>query len=228
MAFAEKDIKLLWGRAAGRCSNPECRILLTENGEGADYLTGENAHVIAKSPNGPRGDGIGGDDSYSNLILLCPTCHRKVDKAPEGTFPTDILFDWKRRHEAWIKSLGQERVFADTQDMLAEAMQKMNENKVIFDTLGPKSEVAKNNPGSNAHWIWKARKSDTIIPNNTWIINSFENNRRLVPNDLLQSYLNFKLHANAYAMTEFGLLDSYPLFPVEFPIKIQECLDGLL
>ena len=85
MAISERDVKLLWGRAGGCCSKPGCAIDLTKEVEGGDdYVIGEMAHMIARSPDGPRGRAGGGDDTYANLILLCPTHHREVDKAPEG------------------------------------------------------------------------------------------------------------------------------------------------
>jgi hypothetical protein len=48
MSISELDIKLLWGRAAGICSNPECQKDLTtllETG-GTGYIIGEMAHVV--------------------------------------------------------------------------------------------------------------------------------------------------------------------------------------
>lgn len=101
MPISDPDIKLLWGRAAGICSNPQCQKDLTILLEhvGAGYIIGEMAHVIARQPGGPRGRVEGGSDSYQNLVLLCPSCHRMIDKAPEGEFPEDLLFQWKAGHE---------------------------------------------------------------------------------------------------------------------------------
>src|SRR2546428_9139485 len=106
MAISDADTKLLWGRAAGICSNPGCRegltIILNED---RNYNVGEMAHVIAKKPGGPRGKSGGGADSYANLILLCPTCHTHVDKAP-GEYPEDLLKKWKSDHEGEIRKKG--------------------------------------------------------------------------------------------------------------------------
>lgn len=103
MTFSPKDTKLLWGRAAGICGNPECRTKVTEIGDsGESFLTGEMAHIIAQSSAGPRGAVDAGSDSYENLILLCPTCHRKIDKSPEGTYTIDMLHIWKTEHEDWV------------------------------------------------------------------------------------------------------------------------------
>ena len=49
-----RDVKILWGRAANRCSFSGCRIEITP--EGDKYTIGEIAHIAAESPDGPRGD----------------------------------------------------------------------------------------------------------------------------------------------------------------------------
>lgn len=107
MGISERDIKLLWGRAAGRCSI--CRVRVTEDKQTVTdaFPFGENAHIVAEKPKGPRGDGDLIEslrDSYLNLILLCPTCHRKVDKAPED-YPVERLHEIKRAHESEMDQL---------------------------------------------------------------------------------------------------------------------------
>src|SRR5215213_839921 len=105
MAITEKDIKLLWGGAAGICSKPGCGEDCIKFVDVADpTLIGEMAHVIARKPKGPRGHAKGGTDHYSNLVLLCPTHHRLVDKAKPGTFSEELLLQWKADHEHSIRS----------------------------------------------------------------------------------------------------------------------------
>ncbi len=106
MAISDTDIKKLWGLAAGRCASPGCNLDCIQFLDPKDpTVIGEMAHVIAKKPHGPRGRPAGGLDTYENLILLCPTHHRTVDKAPEGKFPEAMLHQWKKDHEARIASL---------------------------------------------------------------------------------------------------------------------------
>jgi len=63
------------------------------------------AHVIPRSKDWTRGDGeIGGEDTYENLILLCPTCHTKVDKAPDHVYPRELLLKWKADHEGKVQA----------------------------------------------------------------------------------------------------------------------------
>src|SRR5258705_12817349 len=49
------DIKLLWGRAGGRCSAPKCNEDLTTLMESGGYVIGEMAHVIGRKPSARRG-----------------------------------------------------------------------------------------------------------------------------------------------------------------------------
>lgn len=87
---------------------PSCRRTLAHQSgfNGDAVLVGEEAHIVAKSPDGPRGDSPLSPeqrDEYSNLILLCPTDHALIDKAPED-FPVSFLLDMKAQHEAWVRS----------------------------------------------------------------------------------------------------------------------------
>ena len=88
MPISEQDIKLLWGRAAARCSFPECKIRLTDDKKLASdsYPLGEQAHIVGASKSATRGKSNltrKERDSYYNLILLCPNHHTIIDKNPE-------------------------------------------------------------------------------------------------------------------------------------------------
>lgn len=98
-AIKSDPVKRLWGLAAGRCSY--CRKWLLEE----EVHIGEMAHIIAESDDGPRGDEVfhGDRNGYGNLILLCPTHHRMVDKNPKK-YKVDILREWKASHEEWVEA----------------------------------------------------------------------------------------------------------------------------
>src|SRR6266511_590655 len=105
MSISERDLKLLWWLAAGRCSKPGCPeecIKFLRAGE--PTILGEMAHVIARKPGGPRGKPGSGEDSYDNLILLCPSHHAEIDKAPQGVYTIDTLLEWKRAHESRVRN----------------------------------------------------------------------------------------------------------------------------
>lgn len=64
-------------------------------------VVGQIAHIYALSADGPRGkEGLTEKElnQVSNLILLCPTHHVKIDGQYE-TYPATMLFGWKASHE---------------------------------------------------------------------------------------------------------------------------------
>jgi hypothetical protein len=66
---------------------------------------GEEAHIVAREPGGPRGGAGPGGDEYSNLVLLCPTHHRIVDDRPDE-YTVERLLEFKSEHEARVAELG--------------------------------------------------------------------------------------------------------------------------
>jgi hypothetical protein len=96
----EKDIKILWGRSGNRCAI--CKLELTS--DGAPETLGEMAHIVARSPEGPRGAvQLANEDreTYENLILLCPNHHSEIDKNPDA-WPIHRLKVAKTDHERWV------------------------------------------------------------------------------------------------------------------------------
>lgn len=180
------------------------------------------AHVIARNIGGPRTDGQGGDDSYDNLILLCPTDHRTIDKAPLGTFSEELLHSWKKDHENWISSLTSAPVFDTRNVLLTEVFGILEQNRMIHEQFGPTSENAINNPSSSAAFVWNLRKLDTIVPNNKIIISAFKNNTKLLDVELIEAFAKFQAHAQAFESNQYFRVDHYPLFPEEFSELVKK------
>lgn len=215
MAISDNTVKLLWGRAAGTCSSCKDDLtVLLEDGRG--FNVGEMAHVIASSPSGPRGVATGGSDGYENLILLCPTCHRKIDKAPHGTFLPEMLHEWKKEHEKQIRANGAALQFLSADELKKYVTRLLIENKTLWSQLGPRSESAQTDPGSNLHEVWALRKLDTIVPNNIKIVNAVEANIALLTMPETEAFFQFKMHAQAFERHQYRRLDTYPLFPLNF------------
>lgn len=222
VAIAEKDIKQLWGLAGGYCSNPDCRNRVAITGDkGESYLTGEMAHVVARRAEGPRGDGMGGDDTYENLVLLCPTCHTKADKAPSA-FPVEMLLEWKTQHEAWVDSWGNADTMKSTQELMSFISGLLEENHHYFTKYGPKSDIAVSDPMSSAYAIWVARRLDTIHPNNRKIVSALDVNAELVPADMKKAVLLFRDHQSSYEQNAYDRLDHYQLFPNDFADLVEK------
>jgi hypothetical protein len=108
MALTTKTNRMLWGRAASRCSLPECRRELVVDALGGDNpsLVGEAAHIVAEQPDGPRGrSDLPRDErnQYANLILLCNVHHKQVDDQVT-CYTIDRLTSIKAQHEAWVRT----------------------------------------------------------------------------------------------------------------------------
>lgn len=105
MAILQKDIKLLWGRAASRCAICKQELTQDKKGSSDSYPIGEQAHIVAENSDGPRGKSILTPEqrnSYHNLILLCPNHHSIIDKGVED-YPIEKLHLIKSEHELWVQ-----------------------------------------------------------------------------------------------------------------------------
>lgn len=109
MSVSTVDIKILWSRAAGRCSIPECRMELTPGSDTVPtggVIVGENCHIVAEKMDGPRGNYSVSDadrNRYPNLILLCNNHHKIIDTDVDF-WSVERLHQVKSAHESWIKT----------------------------------------------------------------------------------------------------------------------------
>ncbi|MEU8194663.1 hypothetical protein AB0C10_12885 [Microbispora amethystogenes] len=71
--------------------------------EGGTRHIGEMGHIAPHSPDGPRREAArpADVDGFDNLMLLCPSCHRTIDKEP-GLWPEPYLRGIKAEHEGWV------------------------------------------------------------------------------------------------------------------------------
>ena len=218
MAIAEKDIKKLWGLAAGHCAFPECPYpeLLYFLEERDPTVIGEMAHVIAERENGPRGIAGGGTNSYENLILLCPTHHRLIDKTPAGIFPEDIVHQWKITHESRVREALKPKTIQDKKGLFREIARILAENHQIWRQYGPESEEANSNPVSSAALIWSLRKLDRIVPNNRRIINLLQANQEFIDVSEFDLITKFSEHAEGFEMNCYVKREGVLRFPKDF------------
>jgi len=222
MSIKEKDIKKLWGLSAGRCSRSGCDELCIRFLTDDPTVIGEMAHVIAQSPQGPRGTPEGGEDTYENLILLCPTHHKEIDKAPAGTFPVETLLDWKKRHEAEVNEAFRSPVYSSRREMATQLKRLLIENETAWKTYGPDSSAAQLNPLSNMHLIWTVRKLDILVPNNRRIISTIQRNSSLFDVPGYRAACLFVEHAEGFETNCYERTEGVPKFPKVF----QEVIDA--
>lgn len=224
MTISPVDIKKLWGLAAGRCSKPGCGSACIEFlAAGTAVVIGEMAHVIAHSVDGPRADGGGGggDDTYENLILLCPTHHTLIDKAPDD-FPVETLQAWKRDHEDRVRKAFEVPVYASRAELFAAIQRLLIETKAVWRTYGPESEAAKSNPLSNLMEVWTLRKITEIIPKNRMACNLIRANGALLTADEYDVSSSFIEHAEGFEQSCYDRRENVPRFPREFEEMVAE------
>lgn len=107
---------MLWTVSAGKCQYRGCnkplyQDILTKRRFNSAYI----AHIVADVPGGPRGDKKRSPllaDKLENLMLLCDTHHRLIDKIDVAGHPEDVLLKMKKEHEDRIA-----RVTAIASDM---------------------------------------------------------------------------------------------------------------
>jgi hypothetical protein len=124
--------------------------------------------------------------------------------------------DWKAGREAEVEAAGNNFTYANVRELKLQVATILWENHELFVTLGPKSEIAESDPGSDAFSLWEARKLDTILPNNRRILNIVERNKALLDIEDLKSFAKFRVHALAFEKQQFGRTEYYPTFPQDF------------
>jgi hypothetical protein len=105
MPISTLDRKLLWAETGNMCSI--CKKPLIKKEAGTVVNIGEEAHIIAKRVNGPRGDHdlpIEERDTVDNIILLCNEHHKEIDTLIDK-YTIDELQKIKREHVEWVKTV---------------------------------------------------------------------------------------------------------------------------
>ena len=129
----------LFSDSSGHCQKPDCLDALFPVELGGDKHIAEMAHIIPHGEAGPRRADRPADDfdpdAFENLILLCPTCHTKVDKDPNG-FPRNVLLNWKQSHLANLAAKQGIRAYEDRAEVRAAVARVMAENKAIWRRPG--------------------------------------------------------------------------------------------
>jgi hypothetical protein len=102
--YSTKTIKLLFGSCGNQCAEPNCtnEIIVAGTAHSDAAVAAQICHIYAAADNGPRGKpGLTEKErnAPANLILLCGHHHPIIDKQPQ-TYPADLLFAWKKAHEA--------------------------------------------------------------------------------------------------------------------------------
>ena len=197
-AIAENVKRRLWAESMGRCMNPDCRAeLFIKN---SDIM--EKAHIGAYYETE--------DNSYENLIVLCPNCHKKFDKT--GLIDENIVKQWKeiRRNEL-------EKFFS----VELSSFDQLKEKVVPF--LNENYSIYKSYYLSGNKFLWD-KFEPQILSNNEKLKLLFENNRTLFQQHSYKEYSNLELiqkfitHVDEFKITRD---DGEKLREVLFPQEIN-------
>ena len=104
-----QTITKLWAKAAGRCEYDGCnKLLYKDDLTSEDINRGFVAHIIAASPDGPRGDeklSAQLVDDIGNVMLMCHDHHRLIDHEQVAEHTVDRLSAMKKKHEDRVREV---------------------------------------------------------------------------------------------------------------------------
>ena len=233
MAISTIIQRALWANSAGRCAFEEChqRLVLEGASTTPEYLVGEIAHICGNRPEAERYDSTQSQDKrdgYENLLLLCPTHHALIDKPGAAkVFTVERLREMKFAHEKFVaESLTKD--WNSKYDVAIVISDLLNENKIVFEHLGPKSAIAGRNSQSSAHLLWLSERLATIVPNNRRISEVLKSTIDFFDESEKYSIRRFLLHARGYEGWVMGKHEYEGIlrFPTDFDSMIKGVLNG--
>lgn len=197
-SIAESVQRRLYAESMGMCMNPECQTeLFFDSG---DIM--EKAHI---SPYAHTED-----NSYENLIILCPSCHTKFDKTSE--LDEKIVKSWKEERKKQLKEFFSVRYesFKELRDAVSPLLV---ENKTIYNNYY--AEGRKD--------FWDKFESRLLL-NNEKLVQILQKNFHLIQSSRNQEYSNLQLvkefivHAEEFKCTRN---DEEKIRAVLFPKEIN-------
>jgi hypothetical protein len=206
----------------GTCQNPECMADL--HGFVERKHIGELAHIIPASADGPRADEgpelTEGERALpENVVVLCPTCHTVVDKAPEE-YPGHVLRKWKQRSQE-ARAVAHGTPVFNSRPAAREFVESLfGANRAVFDLYGPVDEVFDDTRAEQ----WRRHVIDTIVPNNRILLPALQVNRGLLTDAEKVTAHMFAVHAQE--LEERHLESNWTPGSTKFPNGMESILEG--
>lgn len=154
MSIPENVLRRLYAESMGRCMNPACQTeLFVYDG---DII--ERAHLV------PYCDTA--DNSFENLVALCPNCHTNFDK--NHAFSVAEVKRWKAKRKEDIDRWFGKR-FSTFDELCQEVHPLLSENKVLYERyyLGRNRHLW---DSVEAKILCNNRKLNTLLQNNLGLI----------------------------------------------------------
>lgn len=157
--ISEEVKRRIYAESMGRCMNPACQEELFKSD--GDII--EKAHIVPYSSTA--------DNSYENLIILCPNCHTNFDK--NGAFKEEEVRKWKAIRQAELSRLFSKK-FKTFNELKKEVYPLLMQNKAIYENyfLGNQKELWDKFEGI---LLVNNRKIKTLLEKNLDLIQSHEN-----------------------------------------------------
>lgn len=186
----------LYAESMGRCMNPNCqRELFRKNG---DII--EKAHIDPYCETA--------DNTFENLVLLCPSCHTDFDK--NHAFTPEEVLRWKKIRREELERMFSKK-YATFEDLRKEVVPLLIENKTIYENYYLKDNRK----------LWDKFEA-TILANNRKLKVLFSANLDLIQRHKEKAYSNlvyiqkFIAHVDEFEVTRFDEEKSREiLFPPE-------------
>lgn len=197
--YISKDVtKRLYAESMGRCMNPACsKELFSENG---DIV--EKAHIDPYCKTA--------DNTFENLVLLCPNCHTDFDKNHAFT-PQEVL-SWKKiRREEVEKMFGKK--FSSFEELRKTVVPLLVENKAIYENYYLKDNKC----------LWD-KFEIRVLKNNRKLKFLFSSNLNLIQQNQTKCYSNleyiqlFMAHVEEFEATR---TDDEKFREILFPAEIN-------
>lgn len=116
-------IMRLIAASGGHCQFEGCPCNLFKDKLTWAELNNSNvAHIVASSPDGPRGseDSYRLSDKYENLMLVCPTHHKEIDTDTE-TYTVERLMKMKQEQELRVEELLEGMNYPESEIVILES-----------------------------------------------------------------------------------------------------------
>jgi len=141
MGISDRDLRILSQKSGNRCAFPGCGELLTivagHSGIETEISVSDVAHIIARSPEGPRGDEPLPQerrDDLDNLLLLCKKHHRLIDESPT-IYPAEKLRCMKADHERLVEQSTARIVSKPTPDLTPMVVEPLHSTLLAVERL---------------------------------------------------------------------------------------------
>lgn len=188
----------IYAESMGRCMNPECKgELFRGNG---DIM--EKAHIMHYCDTK--------DNSFENLIILCPNCHTNFDK--NSAFSVKEVNEWKKMREDEFERFFSKK-YNTFEELKNEVVPLLLDNQAIFE----------NYYCEDKRELWNTFEGQ-ILSNNRMLKSLLKQNSKLIQKNSNEHYSNlalvqrFLLHIDEFEATR---LSKEKIRHVLFPIEIN-------